>query len=77
MVQTLPFIEAISHFQMYVSQSIDRAKTTASKPVHTVPIGHNASTFDTPILLRCAGEEIAEKLQSQDIWFADSCYSKP
>ena len=72
MVQTLPFAEAISHFQTYVSQSIDRAKTTTSKPVHTVLIGHNVSTFDTPILLRCAGEEIAKKLQSQDIWFADS-----
>ena len=57
---------------MYVSQSIDRAKATTSKAVHTVLIGHNVSTFDTPILLRCAGEEITEKLQSQNIWFADS-----
>ena len=31
MVETLPFDEAISHFQMYVSQSIDRTKATTRR----------------------------------------------
>ena len=38
LLHTLPFHEAIAHFQSYVSQSIDRAKTITNKLIHTVLI---------------------------------------
>ena len=72
LLHTLPFHEAIAHFQSCVSQAFDRAKTITNKPIHSVLIGHNVSTFDTPILLRNAGKEFADKFQSQDVWLADS-----
>ena len=78
LLHTLPFHEAMAHFQSYVSQSIDRVKTITNKPIHTVLIYIYIyiyiyiSTFDTPILLRNAGKEFADKLQFQDVWFADS-----
>lgn len=64
--------EAIVEFQKYVSRSIERAKTITKKHVQTILIGHNASTFDAPILLRNAGNEFVLQIQSLDVWFADS-----
>ena len=71
-LRALPFDTAIAQFKSYLSQSINIAKTTTNKQVRTVLIGHNASTFDTPILLRIAGKEFSSELQSMDVWFADS-----
>ena len=71
-VRAIPFDTAIAQFKSYLSQSINIAKNTTNKQVRTVLIGHNASTFDTPILLRNAGKEFSSELQSMDVWFADS-----
>ena len=68
----IPFPEAISQFQNYLSESIDTARITTEKSIHTVLIGHNVFTFDMPILLRNAGNEFARILQTQNVWFADS-----
>ena len=38
----------------------------------TVLIGHNATVFDTPTLLRSGGRSFADKLSMQNIVFADS-----
>ena len=71
-VRAIPFDTAIAQFKRYLSQSINIAKNTTNKQVRTVLIGHNATTFDTPILLRNAGKEFSSELQSMDVWFADS-----
>lgn len=71
-VSAPPLKDVISEFLSYVSQSIDRAKSNTNKQVCTVIIGHNASTFDTPILLRNSGNQFTERLTSMDIWLADS-----
>ena len=71
-VTAIPFDNAISQFKSYLSQSINIAKNSTNKQVRTILIGHNASTFDTPILLRNAGKEFTSELQSMDVWFADS-----
>ena len=71
-LRAIPFDTAITQFKSYLSQSINIAKNTTNKQVRTVLIGHNASTFDTPILLRNGGKEFSSELQSMDVWFADS-----
>lgn len=68
----MPFGEALTKLQRYISLSIDRAKANTSKPIVTVLIGHNVATFDTPILLRTAGESFARSLHLMDVWYADS-----
>ena len=70
MVKAVPFDNAITQFKIYLSQSVNIAKNKTHKQVRTVLIGHNASTFDTPILLRNAGKELIPVLQSMDVWFA-------
>ena len=69
---SIPFCEALTKLERYISLSIDRAKATSNKPIVTVLIGHNVATFDTPILLRNAGESFVHNLQLMDVWFADS-----
>lgn len=73
-VRAIPFASAIAQFKSYLSQSISIATNSTNKQVRTVLIGHNAFTFDTPILLRNAGNEFSSELQSMDVWFADSLY---
>ena len=68
----MPLNEAITKFEHYILQSIDRAKATTCKNVVTVLIGHNVATFATPILLRNAWKEFTDKLQSMNVWFTDS-----
>jgi DNA polymerase III epsilon subunit-like protein len=72
LVPSIPFSEAITKLQSYISQSIDKAGATTSKPIVTVFIGHNIATFDTSILLRNAGETFAHNLHLINVWFADS-----
>ena len=71
-VPTLPVNEAITKFESYISQSIERAKAVTNNHVLTVLIGHNSAAFDTRILLRNAAKGFADKLQSMNVWFADS-----
>ena len=71
-VQAIPFDNAILQFKGYLLQSINMAKNTTTKQVCTVLIGHNASSFNTPILLRNPGKEFITVFQSMDVWFADS-----
>ena len=72
LIPSIPFGEALTKLQRYISLSIDRAKATTSKPIVSVLIGHNVATFDTPILLRSAGESFTSSLHLMDVWFADS-----
>ena len=72
LVPSIPLSEAITKLQCYISQSIDQARATTSKPIVTVLIGHNIATFDTPILLRNAGGNFAYNLDLMNVWFADS-----
>ena len=41
---------------------------------HTVLIGHNSTTFDTPTLLRSGGLTFKQRLSSGDLLFADSLH---
>lgn len=66
-VRAIPFDTAIAQFKGYLSQSINIAKNTTDKQVPMVLIGHNASTFDTPVLLRNVGKEFPSKLQSMNV----------
>ena len=73
--QVLPTVElhgALDRFLTFVSDIVDQAKAKTQQDVHTILIGHNISLFDAPILLRHAGEQFASRLQSLDVWFADS-----
>ncbi len=67
LVPSIPFSEAITKLQSYISQSIDKAGATTSKPIVTVFIGHNIATFDTSIL-----QNFAHNLHLINVWFADS-----
>ena len=71
-VSTVPLQEAVLNFLSFISQSVDRAKSQTNKNVETVLLGHNSSTFDTPVLLRNSGTDFTERLQKMDICFADS-----
>ena len=71
-VATEPLDKVVKEFQDYISQSIERAKATTSKPIQTILIGHNASAFDRRILLRSGGKRFADKLQTMNVLFADS-----
>ena len=55
-IHTLPFHEAISQFQNYLSESIDRARITTENSLHTGLIAHNVFTVEIPILLRMLGK---------------------
>ena len=65
-VNALPLMEVKAQFFGFVAQSIERARANTNKTIITVIIGHNASTFDTPILLRNFGSEFAERLTTMD-----------
>ena len=71
-VATEPLDKVVKEFQDYISQSIERAKATTSKPIQTILIGHNASAFDRRILLRSGGKRFADELESMNVLFADS-----
>ena len=71
-VSTLSLKKAMSQFLTFVSQSVDRAKSQTNKTVSMVLLGHNASTFDTPVLLRNSGSHFSERLEAMDVWLADS-----
>ena len=48
--------------------------STSDTNSHTVLIGHNSTTFDTPTLLRCGGLAFKQRLSSQNLFFADSLH---
>ena len=54
---------------------IERATTAASntsKPIFTVLAGHNAFSFDIPILLKNGGDSFITELSPIDVRFADT-----
>ena len=71
-MSTVPLQEALLNFLSFISQSVDRAKSQTNKNIETVLLGHNSSTFDTPVLLRNSGNDFTERLQKTHICFADS-----
>ena len=62
-VHSVPLSECLQSFTTFLSSSTH---------CHTVLIGHNSSVFDTPTLLRCAGNSNKETLSSKNVFFADS-----
>ena len=71
-VESVPVKEALGDFVAYLKENIARAQSRTNKQVRTILMGHNATTFDTPILLRNGGDAFTEELKSMDVWFADS-----
>ena len=67
-VETASLSEALKEFVTF----LDRVKCPAQKESFTVLIGHNSSTFDTPILLRQSGETFYRKLRNMNVYFGDS-----
>ena len=66
--------ETITQFTKYLERTINKASTssTENKPVCTVLVGHNAVTFDIPILLRNGGDNFAKDLKRMGIRLADT-----
>ena len=64
--------EALTQFVNFLKSSTTSASSHITKPVCTVLAGHNAATFDIPILLRNAGENFVSELNSMNIRFADT-----
>ena len=54
-VESVPVKEALGDFVAYLKENIARAQSRTNKQVHTILMGHNATTFDTSILLRNGG----------------------
>ena len=73
-VETVSLHETITQFTKYLERTINKASisSTDNKPVCTVLVGHNAATFDTPILLRNGSECFAKDLKRMGIRLADT-----
>ncbi|XP_078380315.1 uncharacterized protein LOC144663289 [Oculina patagonica] len=68
-VMSVPLSECLSDFIHFLFSNCTRSTSH-----HTILIGHNTSSFDTPTLLRFAGQEFKEKLAPLNVYFADSLY---
>ena len=65
--------ECLPNFITFIEKNEEKCKQKTYKPsVVTVLIGHNASTFDTPVLLRSAPSTFSARLKSLGVIFADS-----
>ena len=65
--------ECLQNFITFIEKTEEKCKQKTYKPsVVTVLIGHNASTFDTPVLLRSAPSTFSARLKSLRVIFADS-----
>ena len=67
-VVTVSLDEALQEFQAFLSQ----VKCSSQKESCIVLMGHNSSTFDTPILLRRSDENFRSKLSNLNVYFGDS-----
>lgn len=67
-VETVSLDKALQEFHTFLSQ----VKCSTQKESCIVLIGHNSSTFDTPILLRRSDENFRSKLSNLNVYFGDS-----
>ena len=67
-VETVSLDKALQEFHTFLSQ----VKCSSQKESCIVLIGHNSSTFDTPILLRRSDENFRSKLSNLNVYFGDS-----
>ena len=67
-VETVSLDKALEEFHTFLSQ----VKCSSQKETCIVLIGHNSSTFDTPILLRRSDENFRSKLSNLNVYFGDS-----
>jgi len=67
-VETVSLDRALQEFHTFLSQ----VKCPSQKESCIVLIGHNSSTFDTPILLRRSNENFRGKLSNLNVYFGDS-----
>ena len=71
----LPLEEALTQFLNFLKASTTEASKRTTKNVCTVLAGHNAATFDVPILLRNGGHNfVAELITSVNIRCADTLF---
>ena len=71
-VTGLPLEEALTQFLHFLKASTTEASKRTTKRVCTVLAGHNAATFDIPILLRNGGHNFVAELTSENIRCADT-----
>ena len=71
-VTVLPLEEALAQFLNFLKASTTKASKRTTKKVCTVLAGHNAATFDVPILLRNGGHNFVTELTSVNIRCADT-----
>ena len=67
-VETVSLDKALQEFHTFLSQ----VKCSTQKESCIVLIGHNSSTFDTPILLGRSDENFRSKLSNLNVYFGDS-----
>ena len=65
-VLSISLTQCLENFAKFISSGESNS--------HTVLIGHNSTTFDTPILLRSGGLTFMQRLSSRDLFFADSLH---
>ena len=65
-VLSISLTQCLENFAKFISSGESNS--------HTVLIGHNSTTFDTPILLRSDGLTFKQRLSSRDLFFADSLH---
>ena len=68
----LPLEEALAQFLNFLKASTTEASKRITKKVCTLLAGHNAFTFDVPILLRNGGHSFVTELTSVNIRCADT-----
>ena len=72
-VVTSPLAEVLRQFVSFLKASTNTASSQSTKPICTVLAGHNAATFDIPVLFRNGGEDFIAELDSINfIRFADT-----
>ena len=67
-VERVSLDKALQEFHTFLSQ----VKCSTQKDSSIILIGHNSSTFDTPILLRRSNENFRGKLSNLNVYFGDS-----
>ena len=65
-VLSISLTQCLENFAQFIS--------SGESTSHTVLIGHNSTTFDTPTLLRSGGLTFKQRLSPRDLFFADSLH---
>ena len=65
-VLSISLTQCLENFTKFISSGVSNS--------HTVLIGHNSTTFDTPTLLRSGGLTFKQRPSSRDLFYADSLH---